>query len=93
MQVALLCGLDEEAKKELIKGPAHGGEHLNKLLKFLSVRTEKGRERTGIALLGGAHDAKLDGANPARCVFRNKDLALLGILACCLCRVGRCFTL
>jgi hypothetical protein len=37
-QVMLLAGLDENAKKDVIKGPHHGGEHISKLLKFLTIR-------------------------------------------------------
>jgi len=67
LQVVLLAGLDEDAVKELLKGVHHGGQHLHRLLKFLTVRTEtdndKGSvERSGITAIGGAYNAELDGA-------------------------------
>lgn len=66
LQVALVCGLDDAAKKDLMKGPSHGGSHLHNLLKFLTVRSEKDGSRTGITLLGGPVDAAADG-DPSRC--------------------------
>ena len=60
-QVALLQGLNAEAKAELVKGVRDGGQHLNKLLKVLTVRSELNQERSGITLIGGAHDPDLDG--------------------------------
>ena len=65
-QVALLCGLDEAAKKEVLKGANHGGSSLNKLLKFLTVRSEKGSSKEGICLVGGPVDVHTDG-DPTRC--------------------------
>jgi hypothetical protein len=56
-----MSGLDDEAKKMLNKGVNHGGEHLSRLLKFLTVRAEKNKTKGGITLVGGAHDSKLDG--------------------------------
>ena len=67
LQVALLCGLDDAAKRDLLKGPTHGGSHLHNLLKFLTVRSEKGSTRAGITLLGGPHDPAADGDDPERC--------------------------
>ena len=61
-----MCGLDEAAKKDLVKGPAQGGSHLHNLLKFLTVRSEKEGSRTGITLLGGPVDTAADG-DPSRC--------------------------
>ena len=65
LQVALLCGLNDDAKKSLLKGPAQGGAHLHKLLKFLTVRSEIGDKRSGITLLGGTVNPLVDG-NPGR---------------------------
>lgn len=62
VQVALLQGLNEEAKAELQKGVREGGQHLNKLLKFLTVRNDLNGVRSGITLAGGSHDADLDGS-------------------------------
>lgn len=62
----LLSGLDDDARKELLKGVHHGGQHLHQLLKFLTVRTETDKddgrvERSGITAIGGQHDPSLDG--------------------------------
>lgn len=38
VQVLLCAGLDAVAQKALADGAGHGGEHLHKLLKFLTVR-------------------------------------------------------
>ena len=65
LQVALLCGLDDNAKKALLKDPLEGGIHLHKLLKFLTVRSEEGEKRSGITLLGGTVSPLVDG-NPGR---------------------------
>ena len=64
MQVAMVTGLDEAAKEDLAKGPTHGGHHIAKLLKFLTVRTERGRDKLGLGLVGGRWNSKLDGGNP-----------------------------
>lgn len=71
--MVLLAGLDEDARKELMKGVHHGGQHLHQLLKFLTVRTETDKddgrvERSGITAIGGPHDPALDGpiADPSR---------------------------
>lgn len=64
LQVALVCGLDDAAKKDLLRGLAHGGAHLNKLLKFVTVRREKGSKRSGITLLGGPVDPAVDDGVP-----------------------------
>ena len=61
VQVALFQGLDADAKAELSKGVRDGGQHLNKLLKVLTVRNELNHERSGITLLGGPHNSELDG--------------------------------
>lgn len=60
----MVAGLDEAAKEDLAKGPTHGGHHIAKLLKFLTVRTERGREKLALGLVGGRWSAKLDGGNP-----------------------------
>ena len=60
-QVALLAGLDITGVEELRVGPSHGGQHLHNLLKFLTMRSEKGATRSGITLVGGPHDPALDG--------------------------------
>ena len=61
LQVALLSGLDTDGQKKL-SGSKDSDHHLNKLLRLLTVRTETGRGRSGIALVGGPHDAKVDGS-------------------------------
>lgn len=65
LQVALLCGLDDTAKKAALNGPVEGGSHLHKLLKFLTVRSEVGDKRSGVTLLGGTVNPLVDG-NPGR---------------------------
>jgi len=65
MQVALLSGLDADAQKKL-NSSKDSNHHLNKLLRILTVRTESGRERSGIALVGGPHDPKADGSATQR---------------------------
>ncbi len=65
MQVALLSGLDADAQKKL-SSSKDSNHHLNKLLRILTVRTESGRDRSGIALVGGPHDPKADGSATQR---------------------------
>ena len=65
MQVALLSGLDADAQKKL-NSSKDSNHHLNKLLRILTVRTESGRDRSGIALVGGPHDPKADGSATQR---------------------------
>ena len=65
MQVALISGLDSDGFKKLNSGP-DGSHHLNKLLRVLTVRTESGKERSGIMLIGGPHDPKVDGSATQR---------------------------
>ena len=67
--------MDEAAKEDLAKGPTHGGHHIAKLLKFLTVRTERGREKLALGLVGGRWSAKLDGGNPR--YPRNQPSALV----------------
>lgn len=68
MQVLLTNGLDEAAVKALHDGPGkHGGDHLHKLLKFVTLRTEKGPSRSGIQAPGGPVDPAVDG-DPDKCV-------------------------
>ena len=59
--MALLAGLDVTGVEELRVGPSHGGQHLHNLLKFLTMRSEKGTTRSGITLVGGPHDPAIDG--------------------------------
>lgn len=61
VQVALLSGLDSDGQKKL-NSTKDGDHHLNKMLRLLTVRTESGRDRSGIALVGGLHDPKIDGS-------------------------------
>ena len=65
MQVALLSGLDADGQKKL-NSTKDSDHHLNKLLRVLTVRTDSGRERSGIALVGGPHDPKADGSATQR---------------------------
>ena len=65
VQVALLSGLDTDGQKKL-NNSKDTDNHLNKLLRLLTVRTESGRDRSGIALVGGPHDSKLDGSATQR---------------------------
>lgn len=65
LQVALISGLDSDGLKKLNSGPG-GSQHLNKLLRVLTVRTESGKERSGIMLVGGPHDPKVDGSATQR---------------------------
>ncbi|KAK9801969.1 hypothetical protein WJX73_003604 [Symbiochloris irregularis] len=60
-RVAFIQGMDADGQAELAKGVLEGGQHLNKLLKILTVRSEINHERSGITLLGGAHNPDLDG--------------------------------
>ena len=63
----LTNGLDEAAVKALHDGPGkHGGDHLHKLLKFVTLRTEKGASRSGIQAPGGPVDPAVDG-DPNKC--------------------------
>lgn len=65
----LTNGLDEAAVKALHDGPArHNGDHLHKLLKFVTLRTEKGPSRSGIQAPGGPVDPAVDG-DPAECAW------------------------
>ena len=77
-QVALLSGLDASGLKKLNSGK-DGDHHMNKLLRLLTVRTESGKERSGIALVGGPHDPKADGSATQRYLPRYCVLDLL----CC----------
>ncbi|KAK9904952.1 hypothetical protein WJX75_006352 [Coccomyxa subellipsoidea] len=96
-RVVLLSGLDDYARKELLKGVHHGGQHLHQLLKFLTVRTETDKEdgrveRSGITAIGGQHDPSLDGpiidpsmsTEPliATCVRHAKELLGVDLSAC-----------
>ena len=65
LQVALLSGLDADGQKKL-NSTKDGDHHLNKMLRLLTVRTESGRDRSGIALVGGPHDPKIDGSATQR---------------------------
>ncbi len=61
MQVLLTSGLDEEAVKALRAGAGHGGDHLHRLLKFVTLRTEKAHARSGIQAPGGPVELSVDG--------------------------------
>ena len=52
---------DDSARAARLAGPAAGGQHLHKLLKFVTVRCEVGRVKSGIAMLGGPVDPAVDG--------------------------------
>lgn len=60
-----MSGLDSDGLKKLNSSP-EGAQHINKLLRVLTVRTESGKERSGIMLIGGPHDSKVDGAATQR---------------------------
>ena len=65
----LTNGLDEAAVKALHDGPGRaGGDHLHKLLKFVTLRTEKGPSRSGIQAPGGPVHPAVDG-DPAKCAW------------------------
>jgi hypothetical protein len=67
--VLLTSGLDEAAVKALHDGPGRaGGDHLHKLLKFVTLRMEKGASRSGIQAPGGPVDPAVDG-DPAECAW------------------------
>lgn len=66
----LSVGLDGDARKAFLNGPAHGGEHLHRLLKFVTMRTERGRDRSGIQAPGGPVDPSVDGDPTAGCAPR-----------------------
>ena len=81
MQVALLSGLDPDAQKKL-NSSKDSNYHLNKLLRILTVRIESGRDRSGIALVGGPHDPKADGSAtqrypPEPCLVLRKSYSVL----------------
>lgn len=80
MEVALLSGLDSEGQKKL-NSTKDSDHHLNKLLRLLTVRTEAGRERSGIALVGGPHDPKADGSATQRCCTFSVLLLLVDCIA------------
>ena len=61
----MLSGLDADGQKKL-NSTKDTDHHMNKLLRLLTVRTESGRDRSGIALVGGPHDPKLDGSATQR---------------------------
>ena len=64
-QVLLCAGLDEAAQKALTEGTSStGSDHLHKLLKFLTVRAERGGKREGIMCAGGPVDPAVDGDPP-----------------------------
>ncbi len=68
-QVLLCAGLDAAAQKALTEGTSNGGgDHLHKLLKFLTVRAERGGKREGIKCLGGPVDPAVDGDPADGCV-------------------------
>lgn len=60
-QVLLSVGMDGDARKAFLNGPAHGGDHLHRLMKFVTMRTERGRDRSGIQAPGGPVDPSVDG--------------------------------
>ena len=65
-----MSGLDADAVKRL-NSSKDGDHHMNKMLRLLTVRTESGsRERSGIALVGGPHDPKMDGSATQRYLFQ-----------------------
>eukprot|EP00210_Caulerpa_lentillifera_P004751 g4535.t1 len=59
-----LCGLENKAYLDILKGKFDGGTHLLNALKFVTVREEKDKKKTGIMCLGGPYDPSLDGGNP-----------------------------
>lgn len=65
LQVALVSGLDSDGLKKL-NSSSEGSQHINKLLRVLTVRTEAGKEKSGIMLVGGPHDPKVDGSATQR---------------------------
>ena len=91
MQVALLSGLDADGQKKL-NSSKDSDHHLNKLLRLLTVRTESGRDRSGIALVGGPHDPKLDGSATQRCLSQLPLQQLYPICVECPCRGTDMFT-
>ena len=73
-QVALMSGVTEAGLQKMLADPENKDSttHLNKLLRFLTVRPVKEQDRGGIALVGGAHDPALDGeynGRWARCAW------------------------
>lgn len=60
-----MSGLDSEGLKKL-NSSSEGAQHIHKLLRVLTVRTEAGKDRSGIMLVGGSHDPKLDGSATQR---------------------------
>lgn len=61
LQVLLSIGLSSDGRKSFLNGPAHSGDTLHRTLKFVTMRTEKLRERSGIQAPGGIVDPAVDG--------------------------------
>ena len=64
-QCTFICGLDDKAHEDILRGKFDGGTHVMNALKFVTVREEKDKKKTGIMCLGGPYDSELDGGNPA----------------------------
>ena len=58
--------MDEKSFRDALKGKFEGGTHLINALKFVTVREEKDKKKTGIMCLGGPYDPELDGGDPAK---------------------------
>ena len=56
--------------------PSHGGQHLHNMLKFLTMRSEKGATRSGITLVGGPHEPALDGPASRSCTSHRASTLL-----------------
>lgn len=85
-----MCGLDDKAYSDILKGKFEGGTHLLNALKFVAVREEKDKKKTGIMCLGGPYDPALDGGNPhfeieclkRACIRHVKEQVLLDLSPC-----------
>jgi len=85
-----ISGLDEKSYRDVLKGKFEGGSHLMNALKFVTVREEKDKKKTGIMCLGGPYDPHIDGGNPDSddqglknaCVRHVKAQTLLDLTPC-----------
>ena len=83
-----MSGLDSDGLKKL-NSSSEGSQHINKLLRVLTVRTEAGKEKSGIMLVGGPHDPKIDGSATQRYIPTHCWLVLQLCAYMTLCSLGR----
>lgn len=79
MQCTFVCGLDDKSHADVLKGKFDGGTHFINAFKFVVVREERDKKKTGIMCLGGSFDPDIDGGNPEQYKWCQLLLSFCGV--------------